>query len=68
MTLDDVVVRLDSLILKFDTFFDEYINNSNLILKILDNIDILVYILIVVIIMRFMLRRIKIIWLNYIRV
>ena len=61
MTLDDVVVRLDSLILKFDTFFDEYINNSNLILKILDNIDILVYILIVVIIMRFMLRRIKII-------
>jgi hypothetical protein len=44
MTLDDVVDRLDSLILKFDTFFDEYINNSNLILKILDNIDILVYI------------------------
>lgn len=61
MTLDDVVDRLDSLILKFDTFFDEYINNSNLILKILDNIDILVYILIVVIIMRFMLRRVKII-------
>jgi len=61
MTLDDVVDRLDSLILKFDTFFDEYINNSNLILKILDNIDILVYILIVVTIMRFMLRRVKII-------
>jgi hypothetical protein len=60
MTLDDVVDRLDSLILKFDTFFDEYINNSNLILKILDNIDILVYILIVVTIMRFMLRRVKI--------
>ena len=61
MTLDDVVDRLDSLILKFDTFFDEYINNSNLILKILDNIDILLYILIVVTIMRFMLRRVKII-------
>ena len=61
MTLDDVVDRLDSLILKFDTFFDEYINNSNLILKILDNIDILIYILIVVTIMRFMLRRVKII-------
>jgi hypothetical protein len=61
MTLDDVVDRLDSLILIFDTFFDEYINNSNLILKILDNIDILVYILIVITIMRFMLRRVKII-------
>lgn len=61
MTLDDVVDRLDSLILKFDTFFDEYINNSNLILKILDNIDILLYILIVIIIMKFMLRRVKII-------
>lgn len=61
MTLDDVVDRLDSLTLKFDTFFDQYINNSNLILKILDNIDILVYILIVVTIMRFMLRRVKII-------
>lgn len=61
MTLDDVVNRLDSLTLKFDTFFDEYINNSNLILKILDNIDILVYILIVVTILIFMLRRVKII-------
>jgi len=61
MTLDDVVDRLDSLTLIFETFFDEYINNSNLILKILDNIDILVYILIVVTIMRFMLRRVKII-------
>ena len=61
MTLDDVVERLDSLILKFDTFFDEYISNSNLILNILDNIDILVYILIVITIMIFMLRRVKII-------
>lgn len=61
MTLDDVVDRLDSLTFKFDTFFDEYINNSNLILKILDNIDILVYILIIVTIMIFMLRRVKII-------
>lgn len=61
MTLDDVVNRLDSLILKFDTFFSAYINNSNMLLNILDNIDILVYILIVITIMIFMLRRVKII-------
>ena len=61
MMLDDVVNRLDNLILKFDTFFNDYINNSNLILNILDNIDILVYILIVITIMIFMLRRVRII-------
>lgn len=62
MTLDDVVDRLDSLILKFDNFITEYINNSNMLLKLVDNIDILVYILIVITIMIFMLRRVKIIW------
>ncbi len=61
MTLDDVVGKLDELILKFDIFNSEYINRSNILINMLDNIDILIYILIVITIMIFMLRRVKII-------
>lgn len=61
MTLDDVVGKLDDLILRLETFNSEYINRSNILINMIDNIDILIYILIVITIMIFMLRRVKII-------
>lgn len=59
MTLDDVVNKLEDIRFIFEDFISTNESNNNIIIDILNNVDILIYILILCLFLIFITRKVK---------